>query len=211
MNTDIIAEMRFLMTKIDGLEFVFTKHMHKMIDKEIKSQIEKFMPEIVKRYQELLEQRNMEADQFNDGFLAARDGKPESAHPHYDFDTDNWRLGYAWGIFEPSKDNPKIKTSSDNNKPSDIEVSVTQDVLIDIKTGSKHISDLIALNNMADDNKKIFAFPISSNFKYARTGKSGWGEITIAIPNNMVANIDQYVMALYAADKDEFKQYKGDN
>jgi len=88
------------MTKIDGIEFVLTKHMRKMIDEEIKSRFKKLMPEIVKKYEELLKQRNMEADQFNDGFLAAREGKSESDCPHYNFDTDNWRLGYAWGKYE---------------------------------------------------------------------------------------------------------------
>lgn len=71
------------------------------------------------------------------------------------------------------------------------------------------VSDLIAISNMADDNNQnVFAFPVSTNFKYARTGKDGWGEITIAIPNHMVSNIDKYVMSLYAADREEFRKYK---
>lgn len=91
------------MAKIDGLEFVITEHLHGVIDDEIKRRFEKLAPEIAKKYQELLDLRNMEVDQFNDGFLAAREGKLESDHPHYDFDTDNWRLGFAWGMYEPMK------------------------------------------------------------------------------------------------------------
>lgn len=89
---------------------------------------------------------------FND----ARAGKLETDHPHYDLDTDNWRLGYAWGMFEPMKeklakehqvsdalylllvDDPNTKLKADQIlinifgkcKPSKhSDVSVTQDVL----------------------------------------------------------------------------------
>jgi len=92
------------MTKIDGLEIVMTKQMQKMIDKELKKRFEELKPELATRYEELLNMRNMEADQFNDGFNDARAGKLETDHPHYDLDTDNWRLGYAYGMFEPMKE-----------------------------------------------------------------------------------------------------------
>lgn len=92
------------MTKIDGLEIVMTKQMQKMIDKELKKRFEELKLELATRYEELLNMRNMEADQFNDGFNDARAGKLETDHPHYDLDTDNWRLGYAWGMFEPMKE-----------------------------------------------------------------------------------------------------------
>ncbi len=92
------------MTKIDGLEIVMTKQMQKMIDKELKKRFEELKPELATRYEELLNMRNMEADQFNDGFNDARAGKLETDQPHYDLDTDNWRLGYAWGMFEPMKE-----------------------------------------------------------------------------------------------------------
>ena len=91
------------MTKIDGLEIVMTKHIKSEIDKELKKRFEELKPDIAKRYEELLNMRNMETDQFNDGFNDAIAGKSEEEHPHYNFDTDNWRLGYAWGIFEPNK------------------------------------------------------------------------------------------------------------
>ena len=92
------------MAKIDGLEIVMTKQMQKMIDKELKKRFEELKPELATRYEELLNMRNMEADQFNDGFNDARAGKLETDQPHYDLDTDNWRLGYAWGMFEPMKE-----------------------------------------------------------------------------------------------------------
>ena len=149
------------MTKIDGLEIVMTKHIKSEIDKELKKRFEELKPDIAKRYEELLNMRNMEADQFNDGFNDARAGKLETDQPHYDLDTDNWRLGYAWGMFEPMKeklarerqvsdalylllvDDPNTKLKAEQIlidiygkcEPSPSDVSVTQDVLTDIKTG----------------------------------------------------------------------------
>ena len=142
------------MAKIDGLEIVMTKQMQKMIDKELKKRFEELKPELATRYEELLNMRNMEINQFNDGFNDARAGKLETDHPHYDFDTDNWRLGYAWGMFETMKeklarehqvsdalylllvDDPNTKLKADQIlidiygkcEPSPSDVSVTQDV-----------------------------------------------------------------------------------
>jgi len=42
------------MTKIDGLEFVITKHIKIGIDKEIKKRFEELKPELAKRGEELL-------------------------------------------------------------------------------------------------------------------------------------------------------------
>ena len=148
------------MTKIDGLEFVITKQIKSEIDKELKKRFEELKPDIAKRYEELLNMRNTETEQFNDGFNDARAGKLETDHPHYDFDTDNWRLGYAWGMFEPMKEklarerqvsdalylllvddpNTKLKAKQilidiyGKCEPSPSDVSMTQDVLTDIKT-----------------------------------------------------------------------------
>jgi hypothetical protein len=150
------------MAKIDGLEIVMTKQMQKMIDKELKKRFEELKPELATRYEELLNTRNMETDQFNDGFNDARAGKLETDHPHYDLDTDNWRLGYAWGMFEPMKeklarerqvsdalylllvDDPNTKLKAEQilidiygkcePSPSDSDVSVTQDVITGVKT-----------------------------------------------------------------------------
>lgn len=151
------------MAKIDGLEIVMTKQMQKMIDKELKKRFEELKPELATRYEELLNMRNMEVDQFNDGFNDARAGKIETDHPHYDFDTDNWRPGYALGMFELMKeklarerqvsdalylllvDDPNTKLKAEQilidiygkcePSPSDSDVSVTESVLMDIKTG----------------------------------------------------------------------------
>jgi len=159
------------MTKIDGLEFVMTKHIKSEIDKELKKRFEELKPDIAKRYEELLNMRNMETDQFNDGFNDARAGKLETDHPHYDFDTDNWRLGYAWGMFEPMKeklarerqasdalylllvDDPNTKLKAEQIlidiygkcEPSPSDVSVTQDVTTDDLR--KRIAELEAENN----------------------------------------------------------------
>jgi hypothetical protein len=148
------------MAKIDGLEIVMTKQMQKMIDKELKKRFEELKPELATRYEELLNMRNMETDQFNDGFNDARAGKLETDHPHYDLDTDNWRLGYAWGMFETMKeklarehqvsdalylllvDDPNTKLKAEQIlidiygkcEPSPSDVSVTQDVLTPVKT-----------------------------------------------------------------------------
>jgi len=150
------------MAKIDGLVIVMTKQMQKMIDKELQKRIEELKPELATRYEELLNMRNMETDQFNDGFNDARAGKLETDHPHYDFDTDNWRLGFAWGMFEPMKeklarerqvsdalylllvDDPNTKLKAEQIlidiygkcEPSPSDVSMTRDVSTDIKTPS---------------------------------------------------------------------------
>ena len=73
---------------------------------------------------------------------------------------------------------------------------------------SRKISALPVLKKLADLDKQneVFAFPIDTNLKYARTGKDGWGEITIAVSNNVVANIDKFVGSLYIADKEAYKQ-----
>ena len=73
------------MAKIDGLEIVMTKQMQKMIDKELKKRIEELKPELATRYEELLNMRNMEADQFNDGFNDARAGKLETDQSVFSF------------------------------------------------------------------------------------------------------------------------------
>jgi hypothetical protein len=69
-------------------------------------------------------------------------------------------------------------------------------------------NDLIALDKMARDNKKIFLLSISTNLKRANTGKDGWGEVVLAIPNETIMNLDNYVGGLYLADKEEFAEYK---
>ena len=70
------------------------------------------------------------------------------------------------------------------------------------------MSDLIILDRLATENKDVLCFPIDTNFKRANIGKNGWGEITIAVSNDFIANINNYVGALYLANKDQFREYK---
>lgn len=69
-------------------------------------------------------------------------------------------------------------------------------------------SDLSALDKMARDNKKIYLISISTNFKRATTGKNGWGEVVLAVPNETIMSLDSYVGGLYLADQYEFAEYK---
>ena len=70
------------------------------------------------------------------------------------------------------------------------------------------VSALDVLARLADLDMKdaVFAFPLDTNIKYARTGKDGWGEITIAVSNHVVANIEKFAGSLYIADKEAYKQ-----
>lgn len=68
------------------------------------------------------------------------------------------------------------------------------------------ISALLVLHEMGKKNDDVLAFPLNTNFKYARTGTDGWGEITIAVANHVIANIDHYVGALYMADKEQYSR-----
>ena len=71
---------------------------------------------------------------------------------------------------------------------------------------NKKPSALSVLAKMADLDLKefVFAFPLNTNFKYARTGREGWGEVTIAVTNHIIANIDKFSGSLYMADKDAY-------
>ena len=73
---------------------------------------------------------------------------------------------------------------------------------------SRKISALAVLAKLADLDKQneVFAFPLHTNLKYARIGKDGWGEITIAVSNHVVTNIDKFVGSLYMADAEAYKQ-----
>ena len=65
-------------------------------------------------------------------------------------------------------------------------------------------SSLLVLDEMRTKNMDVLAFPLSTNFKYARTGKGGWGEITIAVSNHVIANIDAYVGSLFLANQEQY-------
>lgn len=69
------------------------------------------------------------------------------------------------------------------------------------------VSALVVLHELADRDEKeaVFAFPLT-NFKRAQTGKDGWGEITIAVSNHVIANIDRMVGSLYMADREKYAE-----
>ena len=68
------------------------------------------------------------------------------------------------------------------------------------------ISAFDVLSVMADRNLDVMAFPLNTNFKYAHTGRDGWGEITVAVPNHVIANIDNYVGSLYLANRKQYRE-----
>jgi len=68
----------------------------------------------------------------------------------------------------------------------------------------KKVSALFILDKMATMENEVYAFPLSDNFKYARTGKGGWGELHIAVPNHIITNLDKYVGSLYLANRDQY-------
>lgn len=84
---------------INGLNIIMTKIMKQDIDKAIVERFNQLKPLIIKQNEELRSMVNMEVDQFNDGYNAAQAGKEVSDCPHYDFDTDNWKIGFAWCSF----------------------------------------------------------------------------------------------------------------
>lgn len=65
---------------------------------------------------------------------------------------------------------------------------------------------------MSNDNNKDLKVSPLSNVKRACGGKNGWGEITIAMPNEIITNLlinpDYYVGGLIIASRSEFEKYK---
>ena len=62
-----------------------------------------------------------------------------------------------------------------------------------------------------DNNKELKLSPLS-NIKRAQSGKDGWGEVTIAIPNEIVIGLledpEKYIGGLIICNKAEFEKYK---
>ncbi len=62
-----------------------------------------------------------------------------------------------------------------------------------------------------DNNKELKVSPIS-NVKRASTGKNGWGEMVIAMPNDIITSFlvdsDKYIGGLLICRKEEFEKYK---
>jgi hypothetical protein len=75
------------------------------------------------------------------------------------------------------------------------------------------MSDFLKLGNIAKRNGDIKAFSISTNFISSRSGKNGWGNITIAIDNESVQNLfmDDSIGILYIVSKDEWKKESENN
>jgi len=72
------------------------------------------------------------------------------------------------------------------------------------------MSDLLKLNNIQKRNGDIKAFPLSSNLQSGRTGKQGWGSISIAVNNSSVTGLlsERVIGILYIISKDEWEKEK---
>jgi hypothetical protein len=70
------------------------------------------------------------------------------------------------------------------------------------------MSDLIKLNNIVKRNGDIKCFTLGNNFVQMRTGKDGWGLLTLAIDNESVLRMerDELIGVLYIVSKDEWKK-----
>lgn len=70
------------------------------------------------------------------------------------------------------------------------------------------MSDFSKLDNIANRNGNIKAFPLGTNFKRAQIGKNGWGEMTIAVDNRTILNYTngEVVGALYITSKEEWNK-----
>lgn len=68
------------------------------------------------------------------------------------------------------------------------------------------------MERMSHKNNKDLKVAPLSNIKSAHSGKEGWGSVTIAVPNEIVAglltNPDSYVGGLLICSKEEFEKEK---
>lgn len=71
---------------------------------------------------------------------------------------------------------------------------------------------LETLSKMSKENNKELKLSPLSNIISAQSGKEGWGSVTIAIPNDIVAQMsidaNYYVGGLVLAKGEEFEKYK---
>jgi hypothetical protein len=72
------------------------------------------------------------------------------------------------------------------------------------------MSDFEIIKKMSDGNMDIKLAP-AGNFKRAQTGKNGFGEITLAVDNNTIINLDDYYIGLFFMNKKQFDKLKADN
>jgi hypothetical protein len=69
------------------------------------------------------------------------------------------------------------------------------------------MSDFAIMQKMCDENKDI-RMVNSKNVKRTQTGKDGWGEVVIAIPNEVIFDMNNYIFGLYIINKDQFNKMK---
>lgn len=73
------------------------------------------------------------------------------------------------------------------------------------------MSNFDVLEIMSNRNLDIKSFPVMNNLMNARTGKDGWGAITVAVDNGTAARImrgDLLVAVLLVADGKQFQEVK---
>ena len=70
------------------------------------------------------------------------------------------------------------------------------------------MSDLIKLDNISKRNGHIRAYPISHNMKRCSIGANGWGEVVIAVDNQIVRQLmeSDWVGGLYITTKEEWEK-----
>lgn len=71
---------------------------------------------------------------------------------------------------------------------------------------------LEVLSRMSKNGNKALKLSPLSNIKSARSGKEGWGEVTIALPNELISKLtikpDYYIGGLILCERSEFKKEK---
>lgn len=74
------------------------------------------------------------------------------------------------------------------------------------------IGTLGIMERMSQKNNKDLKVSPLSNIISSRTGKDGWGNVTIAIPNEIVVGLltkpDSYIGGLLICNKEEFEKEK---
>lgn len=74
------------------------------------------------------------------------------------------------------------------------------------------IGTLGVFERMSQKNNKALKVSPLSNIRSAQSGKNGWGEIRIALPNELLANLlinpEYYIGGLIICDKSEYEKEK---
>lgn len=74
------------------------------------------------------------------------------------------------------------------------------------------IGTLGIMGRMSQKNNKDLKLSPLSNIISARSGKDGWGNVTIAMPNEIVVGLltkpDSYIGGLLVCSKEEFEKEK---